>query len=150
MEFEMSAIANKMDVLLADTYAVYLKTQNYHWHVRGPLFKSLHTLFEGQYVELADAVDEIAERILTLGRRAPATFKEFERLKTITDGDSSLTANEMLLELAKDHDVLIRDINEAIFMAQDNNDEGTVSLLSDRVVAHEKARWMLRSSCESD
>lgn len=142
----MNAIIKRLEVTLADTYALYLKTQNYHWHVKGPQFKSLHELFEMQYSELASAVDQVAERILMMGHRAPATFTELNNLKTIKDGDSSLSANQMVSELAEDHRILVRDLNQAIKMAQENNDEGSVSLLSERIAAHEKAHWMLSSS----
>lgn len=142
----MSAVIKKLEVALADTYALYLKTQNYHWHVRGPQFKSLHELFEMQYKELAEAVDLIAERILIMGHKAPATFNDFNRLKTIKDGNSSLSANEMVTELASDNNVLVNDLNNAIKLAQENNDEGSINLLSDRIGAHEKAHWMLNAS----
>lgn len=142
----MSDIANKLSIILADTYALYLKTQNYHWHVKGSQFKSLHELFEMQYRELAEAVDQLAERLLILGHHAPATFKEFEKLKNIKDGDSSLNAKQMVIELSADNDRLVCDLNSAITVAQKNNDEGTIALLADRINAHEKARWMLNSS----
>lgn len=142
----MSAVVKKLSIILADTYALYLKTQNYHWHVKGPQFKGLHELFEMQYKQLAEAVDEIAERILITGNKAPATFKEFESLKRIKDGNSSLSANEMLIELAEDHGTLVKDLNQAMVLAQQSADEGTVTLLSDRIAAHEKSRWMLRAS----
>lgn len=141
-------LKEKLPILLADTYAIYLKTQNYHWHVKGPLFKTLHELFEEQYRELATAVDNIAERLLMLNQKAPATFKEFDHLKTLSDGDSNYTANEMLTELASDHQKLINDLNEAIVLAQNNKDEGSISLLSERILVHEKARWMLLASSE--
>lgn len=136
----------KLEVALADTYALYLKTQNYHWHVTGPRFKSLHELFEMQYQELADAVDAIAERIRIKGHKAPATFTEFNQLKTIKDGDSSLSANQMVTELAKDNSSLVNDLNQAIKIAQAENDEGTINLLSERIAYHEKAHWMLAAS----
>lgn len=142
----MSDLIGKLSVLLADTYALYLKTQNYHWHVKGPHFKPLHELFEMQYRELAEAVDEVAERMLIKGHKAPATFKEFERLKTIQDGCSAISSDEMVTELAQDHSTLVKDLNAAMAMAQDMNDEGTVNLLSNRIEAHEKACWMLGSS----
>jgi starvation-inducible DNA-binding protein len=142
----MSEVENKLSVLLADTYALYLKTQNYHWHVRGPQFKSLHELFEVHYRELAEAVDEIAERLLILGHSAPATFKEYERLKTIKDGNSKATADQMVTELADDHGTLVSDLNRSMLLAQKSNDEGTVNLLANRISAHEKSRWMLRAS----
>lgn len=144
----MSKTVSKLAVLLADTYALYLKTQNYHWHVTGPQFKSMHELFETHYTELADAVDELAERIRILGENAPATFKEFEALKTLSDGDSSLNANAMVVDLHNDHKRLIDDLNQAIEVAQGANDEGSIALLSERIASHEKARWMLGASVE--
>ncbi|WP_115712291.1 Dps family protein [Legionella sainthelensi] len=142
----MGTIIKKLEVVLADTYALYLKTQNYHWHVKGVQFKSLHELFEMQYKQLADAVDEIAERILIIGHKAPATFSEFNALKTIKDGDSSADANQMVKELAEDNEALVKDLNKAVRLAQENGDEGTVALLSERIAAHEKAHWMLSAS----
>ncbi len=133
---------------MADTYALYLKTQNYHWHVKGPQFSSLHQLFEVQYKELAEAVDQVAERIRMLGEQAPATFKTFESLKRIKDGNSNANANEMVIELANDNETLVKDLYQALSLAQSNNDEGTANLLSNRIEAHEKARWMLESSRE--
>jgi starvation-inducible DNA-binding protein len=144
----MSDVFKKLTVIMADTYALYLKTQNYHWHVRGPNFKGLHQLFDEQYKELAAAVDLIAERIRAIGRRVPATFKEFESLKTIKDGNSTISSNEMVAELAYDNDTLVKDLYQAMTLAQSNHDEGTANVLADRIEAHEKARWMLDSSCE--
>ncbi|KTC68199.1 DNA binding stress protein [Legionella birminghamensis] len=144
----MSQAVEKLSVILADTYALYLKTQNYHWHVKGPQFKSLHELFEMQYKELAEAVDQIAERILITGHKAPATFKEFERLKRIKDGNSGNSANQMVIELAEDNATLVKDLNQALTLVQENHDEGTANLLSDRIAAHEKAHWMLNASQE--
>nr|WP_238584796.1 DNA starvation/stationary phase protection protein [Fluoribacter dumoffii] len=142
----MGAIIKKLEVILADTYALYLKTQNYHWHVKGVQFKSLHELFEMQYRALAEAIDQIAERILIMGHKAPATFTALNQLKTIKDGDSSIDANKMVSELAQDNGVLVKDLNAAIKLAQEDGDEGTVALLSERIAAHEKARWMLNAS----
>ncbi|WP_419419040.1 Dps family protein [Legionella sp. D16C41] len=144
----MNEVKNQLSILLADTYALYLKTQNYHWHVKGAQFKALHELFETQYQELAEAVDEVAERLLILGHKAPATFNEFNKLKRIQDGNSSLSANDMVKELANDHSTLIKDLNKSIKLAQDEADEGTITLLSDRIAAHEKARWMLSASSD--
>ncbi|ASQ45336.1 Dps family protein [Legionella clemsonensis] len=144
----MDEIIKKLSVLMADTYAIYLKTQNYHWHVTGPQFKGMHELFEMQYQELAEAVDAVAERIRTLGHNTPATFKEFENLKRIKDGDANKNANEMVIDLAHDHETLVRDLNQALALAQENKDEGTANLLGDRIAAHEKARWMLNASRE--
>ncbi len=142
----MGAMIKKLEVVLADTYALYLKTQNYHWHVKGMQFKSLHELFEMQYKALAEAVDEIAERILIMGHKAPATFTALNQLKTIKDGDSNVDANHMVSELAQDHGILVKDLNTAVKLAQEHGDEGTIALLSERIAAHEKARWMLNAS----
>ena len=144
----MKDVISKLSILLADTYALYLKTQNYHWHVKGAQFKALHELFERQYQELAEAVDEVAERILILGHKAPATFNEYNQLKRVKDGNSSISANEMVKELANDHGTLIKDLNQSLKLAQEQADEGTVTLLSDRIAAHEKSRWMLSASSE--
>jgi starvation-inducible DNA-binding protein len=142
----MNKVAQELRILLADTYALYLKTQNYHWHVKGPHFKPLHELFEVQYQALALAVDEIAERILTLGEDAPATFRELSSLARIQEGQAHQDANQMLSELAKDHKQLIQDLNTALRVAQECHDEGTATLMGDRIVEHEKTRWMLTSS----
>lgn len=144
----MKELLDKLSILLADTYAIYLKTQNYHWHVQGPQFKSLHELFDLQYHELADAVDLLAERIRIKGGFAPATFQLLNQLKTLSDGDSHKTANQMVVELAKDHLTLIDDINKTLLLAEKLKDEGTVNILSDRVEFHEKAHWMLSASQE--
>tara|TARA_Y100000588_G_C14122148_1_gene867776 strand:- start:323 stop:769 length:447 start_codon:yes stop_codon:yes gene_type:complete len=145
----MTQLVDKMSILLADTYAIYLKTQNYHWHVKGPQFKALHELFEMQYQELAEAVDEVAERILIKGHQAPATFSKYDKLKTLADGSSNKSANEMVQELASDHNQLVKDLYAAMKIAEENHDEGTLALLSDRIEAHEKYRWMLSSSAEN-
>lgn len=139
-------LKDELSKLLADTYALYLKTQNYHWHVKGPLFKTLHILFEEQYTELADAVDLIAERILTLGYTAPATFREFIELTSIKDGNSSAPAEKMIADLHADHEKIIQDLRNALASAGADNDEGSVSLLGDRIAHHEKIRWMLSAS----
>ena len=142
----MSDLMNKLSIIMADTYALYLKTQNFHWHVKGPHFKPLHDLFELEYRELAEAVDAVAERMLMMGHKAPATFKEFEQLKTIKDGDSDLSSDQMVSELAADNATLVKDLNKAMRLAQAAGDEGTVSLLSERIAVHQKAHWMLGAS----
>lgn len=124
----MAEIIRKLSVILADTYALYLKTQNYHWHVKGLQFKSLHELFEAQYKELAEAVDTLAERIVMKGHKAPATFKELDQLKRIKDGNAHLDSHEMVAELAEDHNTLVQDLNQALVFAQTHHDEGTVNL----------------------
>jgi starvation-inducible DNA-binding protein len=132
--------------LLADTYTLYLKTQNYHWHVRGPNFRTLHLLFEEQYTNLALAVDAIAERIVTLGGQAPASFKDYLSLASIQEGDAQTKAEIMVSNLAKDHRQVIKDMNTVIKLAQEQHDEGTIALLSERIAEHEKICWMLEAS----
>ena len=144
----MSDLMNKLSIIMADTYALYLKTQNYHWHVKGPHFKPLHDLFEVQYRELAEAVDAVAERMIMMGHKAPATFKEFEQLKTIKDGVSDLSSNQMVSELTTDNATLVKDLNKAMLVAQSVGDEGTVNLLAERIAVHQKAHWMLGASRE--
>ncbi len=132
--------------LLADTYTLYLKTQNYHWHVRGPYFKTLHLMFEEQYLQLATAIDSLAERILTMGQTAPATFAKFNELRRIQEGDSQKKAEQMVSELCEDHQLLLQDLYKALKLAQEQNDEGSANLLSDRIAEHEKTHWMLKAS----
>ncbi len=143
-----SQLPHRLGVLFVDMYTVYLKTQSYHWHVTGPLFKPLHLLFEEQYKDLADALDRVAERIRMLGHQVPATFSEFQRLKTIQDGHSDASANQMLSELATDHTALIYQMKQLVVLAEKNDDIASVGLLSERIEAHEKMRWMLSASCE--
>ena len=139
-------VTQHLNIVLADTYTLYLKTQNYHWHVHGPHFKSLHILFEEQYTDLANAVDQIAERILTLGAKAPATFKSFLALTTLEEGKSDLSAHEMVLALANDQKQLIRTLQQTLLAAQDASDEGSITIIGERIAVHEKNHWMLSSS----
>ena len=143
----MSAKINKeLKLLLADTYALYLKTQNYHWNVTGPHFSALHALFEVQYTDLAAAVDEIAERIRALGDTAPARFGTYSELTKIKDGDEQASASEMVKHLAEDQELLIKTLQNVLGAAQEEDDEVTIGLVVDRMSVHEKAGWMLRSS----
>ncbi|OGV28011.1 MAG: DNA starvation/stationary phase protection protein [Legionellales bacterium RIFCSPHIGHO2_12_FULL_37_14] len=144
----MQHVIKQMSVILANTYTLYLKTQNYHWHVKGPQFKALHELFESQYKELSEAIDTIAERIVTKEHQAPASFAAFMSLKTLKEGESSLTANQMLADLVNDHCLLLNQLQEAECAANELGDAGSVTLFDDRIVAHEKMRWMLNASKE--
>jgi starvation-inducible DNA-binding protein len=136
------AVADTLSRLLADTYAVYLKTHGYHWNVRGPNFASLHALFMAQYTEMWTAIDEIAERIRALGQLAPQGYRAFANLSGIQDGDPEKDAEAMLRELAADHDTLIA----AAQAARDGADDVTASIIDARVQAHQKHAWMLRAS----
>lgn len=143
---DRSAGATGLSRLLADTYAVYLKTHGYHWNVRGPYFASLHALFMAQYTEMWAAIDTVAERIRALGELAPQGYAAFGKLSGIKDGDPTKTAEQMLEELVKDHEALIATAREVLPLAQEAGDEVTVGLLTDRLAAHEKHAWMLRTS----
>lgn len=135
-------VAAGLSKLLADTYAVYLKTHGYHWNVRGPNFASLHTLFMTQYTEMWTAIDEIAERIRALGQLAPQGYGAFGKLSAIKDGDPSKDSQAMLAELVADHDALIATAQAA----REGADDVTAAVIDDRIQAHQKHAWMLKSS----
>ena len=131
--------------LLADSYMVYLKTQNFHRNVRGALFHTLHVMFEEQYTEMATAIDEIAERIRTLGAPAPGSFTEFAKLTTITEETESPTAHEMIEILVSDQQKIVLTAKSIVDAAEQNGDEPTLDLLVRRMQVHEKNIWMLKS-----
>lgn len=139
-------LAEHLGHFLADTYTLYLKTQNFHWHVTGPHFHSLHNMFEQQYNELALAVDTIAERIRELGFSAPATFSEFLKLTSLQESQSNINAMEMVKRLCEDHEAVAAHAAKVLAEAQNIHDEITVDLLISRGEAHDKAAWMLRST----
>jgi starvation-inducible DNA-binding protein len=144
-EDQRKAIAHGLSVLLADTYTLYLKTHNYHWNVTGPMFQTLHTLFETQYNELALAVDEIAERIRALGEFAPGSYKEYAKLTSIKEADGIPTAEEMIKDLVKGQEAIAKTARSIVPTADDASDEVTLDLLTQRMTVHEKNAWMLRS-----
>jgi starvation-inducible DNA-binding protein len=143
-----SAAAQGLSKLLADSYAVYLKTHGYHWNVRGPSFASLHALFMQQYTEMWTAIDDVAERIRALGELAPQGYGAFGNLSSIKDGDPNNNAQDMLRDLIQSHETLVATAYAALPAAQEAGDEVTASLISDRLTAHEKHAWMLRASLE--
>lgn len=140
------AVGEALDRVLADTYILYLKTQNFHWNVTGPSFPALHAMFEQQYRELAAAVDDLAERIRALGRWAPGSYREFARLGSLAEADGHPDATTMLRTLVADHESLAGVLRELITIAEEKADHATVDLLGARLNAHEKTAWMLRSS----
>lgn len=131
--------------VLADTYALTLKTQNFHWNVTGPHFPQLHKLFEAQYDELAEAVDVVAERIRALGEKAPASFAEFQKLRSLEEGDGELSAEEMVASLLKSHEDVTKTLRAALNAAEADDDPATVDMMTVRIEAHDKTAWMLRS-----
>lgn len=144
-EANRKKIAEELSKLLADTYTLYLKTQNFHWNVTGPMFHSHHVLFEKLYTELAEAVDVIAERIRALGFPAPASFAQFAKLTSIKESINPPSAEEMIKQLVTDQETLVRTARAIFPHADEVNDEVTADLLTERLAAHEKNAWMLRS-----
>jgi starvation-inducible DNA-binding protein len=142
---EQDAVVIGLSHVLADTYTLYLKTQNFHWNVTGPSFQQLHSLFEAQYKEMAHAIDEIAERIRALRHRAPGSFKEFKELSSIKEGSNELTSVEMISSLIDGNEIISKKSHESSLIAKKYDDEVSSGLLISRIQAHEKATWILRS-----
>ncbi len=140
-----AAISGGLSKLLADSYTLYLKTHNYHWNVTGPQFNTLHTMFEDQYTELAQAVDEIAERIRALGFPAPGSYKAFSELSSIKEETGTPNADDMVRELVVGQETVVRTAREVFPTVESANDEPTADLLTQRMQVHEKNAWMLRS-----
>lgn len=147
-EADRKKIAEGLSHLLADTYTLYLKTHHFHWNVTGPMFQTLHLMFETQYTELATAVDLIAERIRSLGFPAPGTYQEFAKLSSIRETAGVPSAKDMIRQLIEGQEAVVRTAR-GIFSAVDNaQDEATADLLTQRMQLHEKTAWMLRSLLE--
>jgi starvation-inducible DNA-binding protein len=144
-EDDRQAIAEGLSRLLADSYTLYLKTHNYHWNVTGPMFQTLHLMFETQYNELALAVDQIAERIRALGSPAPGSYREFALLSAIPEDDDAPDAAEMIRRLVKGQETVVRTARSIFPAVEQAHDEPTADLLTQRMQVHEKTAWMLRS-----
>jgi starvation-inducible DNA-binding protein len=144
-EEDRKAISAALARLLADTYTLYLKTHNFHWNVTGPMFNTLHLMFEQEYTEMAMAVDEIAERIRALGEFAPGSYAVFGKLTRVEEATDVPSAEEMLRQLVRGHETVVRTAREAFPCADGAHDEPTCDLLTQRMQVHEKAAWMLRS-----
>jgi len=140
-------VAQGLTRVLASTYMLYVKTHNYHWNVTGPLFQPLHGLFEEQYTHLAKSVDEIAERIRSLGYRAPGTMQEFLKLSHTQEDapEQQPEAEDMLMNLQQDHEAISSAGRKLIHLAQDAGDDATSDLVTKQIEFHEKTAWMLRS-----
>ncbi|MBX3040188.1 MAG: DNA starvation/stationary phase protection protein [Bdellovibrionaceae bacterium] len=141
-------IADGLSHLLADSYTLYLKTHFFHWNVTGPLFNSLHLMFETQYNELALAVDTIAERIRSLGHTAPGSYKQYAKLSSIAETDTVPHAEDMVRLLVEGHEAVVRTARKVFPSAEKASDEATCDLLTQRIQLHEKTAWMLRSLLE--
>lgn len=138
-------IADGLKSLLADSYTLYLETHNFHWNVTGPQFRELHLMFEEHYIELAAAVDDIAERIRTLDVAAPGTYKSFAELSSIKEVEGVPEAKEMVNLLTHGHEQVVKTCRKALKLAQEADDESSAALVSDRMRVHEKTAWMLRA-----
>ncbi|MEO1419876.1 MAG: Dps family protein [Pseudomonadota bacterium] len=145
---DREAIAEGLSRLLADSYTTYLKTHNFHWNVTGPMFATLHTLFETQYTELSTAVDEIAERIRALGVFAPGSYAAFSKLSVIEEETGNPDAKSMLEQLVAAQEAVARTARTVMPLAEKASDEPTADLLTQRMQIHEKNAWMLRSLLE--
>jgi len=142
---DRAQIAEGLSRFLADTYTLYLKTHNFHWNVTGPMFQALHNLFMDQYNEQWLAVDEIAERIRTLGFPAPGGYKKFAALTSIQEADAVPSAKDMIRQLVLDQETVVRTAREIFPIAEKANDQPTLDLLTQRMQVHEKNAWMLRT-----
>src|SRR5688572_4111396 len=138
-------VADALSNVLADTFVLYLKTHNFHWNVTGPMFQTLHLMFETQYNELWLAVDAIAERIRSLGHNAPGTYTEFAKLTSIKEPNGIPKATDMIRQLVDGQEAVVRTARAIFPVAEKASDEATADLLTQRIQVHEKTAWMLRS-----
>lgn len=145
---QRKSIADGLSRLLADEYTLYLKTHNFHWNVTGPMFNTLHLMFETHYTESALAVDLVAERIRALACAAPGTYKQYAELSSIEETDGVPEAMEMVRLLVKGHEACVRTARSVFPLADEAHDEPTADLLTQRMQVHEKTAWMLRSILE--
>jgi starvation-inducible DNA-binding protein len=144
-EADRLAIADGVSRVLADTYTLYLKTHNYHWNVTGPMFNTLHLMFETQYNEMWTAADLLAERIRSLGVFAPGSYEQFARLTVIAEAEGVPDAEAMIADLVSGHEAVTRTIRSIFATVEAAHDESTADLLTQRLQIHEKTAWMLRS-----
>ncbi len=142
---QRSEISKALGHLLADSYMLYLKTHNYHWNVTGMNFQSLHALFEEQYTELAQAIDDIAEQIRSLGHFAPGSFKEFSKMTTVTEEEGLPDDRTMVKKLQEANEAVIRTARKALPACEEAGDEASLDLVTERIRTHSKVAWMLRS-----
>ena len=146
---DRAAIAQGLSHLLADTYTLYLTTHNFHWNVTGPMFNTLHTMFMGQYTELWNAVDPVAERIRSLGHYAPGSYAQFAKLASLPDVPTTPPkATEMIRILVEGHEAVARTARKLFPLADKASDEPTADLLTQRLTVHEQTAWMLRALLE--
>lgn len=143
---DMTAVVQGLSTLLADTYTLYVTTQGYHWNVTGPMFHSLHAMFEEEYIQLREAADVIAERIRALGDRAPGSFAEFEKLASIGAIGGAKDSISMVENLALGHEAIAKSARPLVETAEEAGDVATADLITQRIQEHEKTAWMLRAT----
>ena len=148
-EAERLDIAAGLGRVLADSTVLYAKTHGFHWNVTGPMFNTLHLMFMGQYTELWNALDAIAERIRALGCPAPFGGATYGQLSSIAESQGIPAALEMVRELVLGHEAVARTIRVVMVTAEEANDQPTADLLTQRLRIHEKTAWMLRSLLEA-
>lgn len=142
---QRNAVADGLSRLLADTYTLYLKTHAFHWNVTGPMFQTLHVMFEAEYTELALAVDLIAERIRALGLPAPGSYAQYAKLSSIEEETGVPSAEDMVRQLVAGQEAVVRTARGVFPVAEKAGDQVTLDLLTQRMQVHEKTAWMLRS-----
>ena len=142
----MTSLVKSLEVVLADTYALYLKTQNYHWNVEGCCFKELHEMFEEQYDDLSEAIDVCAELIRGLNCKVVGTFEEFSKKTNIKSGNEKASSEDMIKDLLNDQSVIEKSLKSALNEAQKIEDEVVCGFIADRLTVHRKNAWMLKSS----
>lgn len=142
-------VIEPLEKLLADSYTLYLKTHSYHWNVTGPMFSTLHVMFEAQYGELAMAVDELAERLRALGSFAPGSYSQFIERASVKEDTGVPKAVDMIKNLVADHEEVARSAKAVIEAAGKDGDDATGDLGVRRIEIHDKSAWMLRSHLEA-
>ena len=147
-EADRARLAGELSKLLADSYTLYLKTHNFHWNVTGPMFQTLHLMFETQYTELAAAVDLLAERIRSIGHYAPGSYKAFAKLSKVEESEDVPNAKEMIRQLVVANETVVRTARSVVTIAEEVSDQATADLGTQRLQVHEKTAWMLRSLLE--
>jgi len=142
---DRKSLALRLSEALSDSYMLYLKTQNVHWNIVGPMFYSVHELTEKQYLDMAEAIDDIAERIRAIGFTAPGSFQEFSQYTIIKESTGKAESESMIASLVEGNEMCARRLREAVAEAEKVDDVKTADLLTDRIGQHEQNAWMLRS-----
>jgi len=142
-------VVELLQTVLADEMVLYTRLRNYHWNVVGPQFQSLHELFEEQYTQLEQTIDDTAERIRAYGAYAKGTMAEFIQIARLDEQPNNYpNARDMVKNLAEDHEQLVRDLREDIETCDDYDDVGAEDFLTGLLQDHQEMAWMLRTFLE--